>query len=187
MDTHFPPFSATLSPVSLWLCSCTAACIMEAILVCTDARVCVCVSGRGRLPRHLSLHQLASVPATSQLSLSALHTHTHTYTCLYSRSIHWLSHSPDVCHSALQGSSDDVHGLSCGTLKLQAKHGFTFRTEIYFWLKWGRSNAKLLCEQRLCMCTNKGPKWLRLYTSITVIIILLFVFLDNDTSWAEVD
>ena len=52
--------------------------------------VCVCATWERQrgclLPRHLSLHRLASVPTTSQLSLLALHTlshthiHTHTHT-----------------------------------------------------------------------------------------------------------
>lgn len=161
MDTYFTPFSATLSPVSLWLCSCTAACIIEALLLCTFMSVCVCLclcgclcvcetegDCKGTYP--CISWPLCQPPASCHCQLV-----THTY----SRNIRWPSHSPDVCYSALQGSSDDVFGLSCGILRLQAKHGLTFRTEIYFWLKRGRSNAKLPWAQRLYMCT---PKCLRL-------------------------
>lgn len=144
--------------------------------------MCVCMCERETVwPRHLSLHQLASEPTTSQLSLSALHTHIHTY----SGNIRWPSHSPDVSYTALQGSPDDMHGLSCGILGLQAKSGLALRAALYFWLKSGRVRFKqyLSCKsdvftgsdaklRRQYMHTYKGLKCRMFYGSCGALVII---------------
>lgn len=55
---------------------------------------------------------------------------SYSYACTYCTVETYTdpSHSPDVCSTALQSSPDDTHGLSCFTLGLQAKRGFTLGT-----------------------------------------------------------
>lgn len=71
----FTPFPVTLSPLSL--CG-----FLAPQLALKKLYIYVRVTDRERdclLPRHLSPHRLASVPTTSQLSPSTLHTHMHTH------------------------------------------------------------------------------------------------------------
>lgn len=64
---------------------------------------------------------VASVPATSQLSLAALHTHMRTYIAeTYADPL-----TRQMCAPLLSGRSPhDMLGLSCATLGLQVERGF---------------------------------------------------------------